>query len=65
MRGRAARSASFVMPYGEIGRGSVSSGVGIRLGVAVDRRRRREHDAHAGGRAASKTRCVASRLRRT
>ena len=37
-----------MIPYGEIGRGCGVLGRRIRLGVAVDGRRRGEDDAHAG-----------------
>ena len=38
---------SFVIPYGETGRGGDVLRRRVRLGIAVDRRRRREHDADA------------------
>ena len=42
--------ASFVIPYGEIGRGDDVLGGRVALRVAVDRRGRGEDDADAGGR---------------
>ena len=38
-----------MIPYGESGRGVGVLGSRVALGVAVDRRRRGEDDAHAGG----------------